>query len=322
MRYRRLGSSGPEVSEVGFGAWGIGGSGWIGADQDESIRALNRAIGLGVNFIDTARGYGDSERLVGEVVRGRPEARVYVATKVPPANGVFPAPQGLDPDEVFSGDHVRACVETSLQQLGLPAIDLLQFHVWQDEWLGHGEWAATVEALKAEGKVRWFGVSVNDHQPGSATELVASGVADTVQVIYNVFDQSPEDALLPLCRQHGVGVIVRVALDEGGLTGRITPDTTFPDGDFRNAYFRGDRKAEVARRVGAIRADLGLAQDEVASTALRFVLSHPAVTCVIPGMRSLRNVERNTAVSDAGPLDAKTLALLRRHRWVRNFYQD
>ena len=322
MRYRRLGSSGPEVSEVGFGAWGIGGSGWIGADQDESIRALNRAIGLGVNFIDTARGYGDSERLVGEVVRGRPEAGVYVATKVPPANGVFPAPQGLDPDEVFSGDHVRACVETSLQQLGLPAIDLLQFHVWQDEWLGHGEWAATIEALKAEGKVRWFGVSVNDHQPGSATELVASGVADTVQVIYNVFDQSPEDALLPLCRQHGVGVIVRVALDEGGLTGRITPDTTFPDGDFRNAYFRGDRKAEVARRVGAIRADLGLAQDEVASTALRFVLSHPAVTCVIPGMRSLRNVERNTAVSDAGPLDAKTLALLRRHRWVRNFYQD
>jgi len=167
-----------------------------------------------------------------------------------------------------------------------------------------------------------FGVSINDHQPDSATELVRSGLVETVQLIYNVFDQSPEDELLPLCKAGGVGVIVRVALDEGGLTGRITPETTFPDGDFRNRYFRGDRKAEVRRRVDALRADLGLAEDEVASTALRFVLSNPAVTCVIPGMRSVRNVERNTAVSDAGPLDPDTLAALRPHRWVRNFYQD
>jgi len=322
MRYRPLGRSGLEVSEIGFGAWGIGGSGWIGADDEESTRALHRAIDLGVNFIDTARGYGDSERLVGAVARSRPDVPVHVATKVPPANGVWPAPEGLDPDEAFSRDHIRACTETSLEQLGLPTVDLLQFHVWQDEWLGRGEWAAAVEELKAEGKVRLFGVSINDHQPDSATELVRSGLVDTVQLIYNVFDQSPEDELLPLCKAGGVGVIVRVALDEGGLTGRITPETTFPDGDFRNRYFRGDRKAEVRRRVDALRADLGLAEDEVASTALRFVLSNPAVTCVIPGMRSVRNVERNTAVSDAGPLDPDTLAALRPHRWVRNFYQD
>jgi len=309
------------VSEIGFGAAGIGRSGWVGADDDESTRALHRAIDLGVNFVDTARGYGDSERLVGAVVRGRADARVHVATKVPPANGVLPAPEGLHPDEVFPGDHVRACTETSLEQLGLHAVDLLQFHVWQDEWLGRGDWAATVGKLKAEGKIRRFGVSVNAYRPDSATELVRSGLVDTVQVIYNVFDPGAEDVLLPLCQERGVGVIVRVPLDEGGLTGRIRPDTTFPDGDFRNRYFRGDRRDEVHRRVEALRADLGLAEDEVASTALRFVLSNPAVTCVIPGMRSVRNVERNTAVSDARPLDPAALTALRRHRWVRNFYQ-
>jgi aryl-alcohol dehydrogenase-like predicted oxidoreductase len=323
VRYRRLGREGPQVSEVGYGAWGIGGSGWVGADEQESVRALQRAIDLGVNFIDTARGYGESERLVGEVVVAScRDVRVYVATKVPPANGLVPAPTGLHPNGAFSRDHVRRCLATSLEQLGLPAVDLLQFHAWQDEWLGRGQWEEAIEELKAEGVVRWFGVSVNDHQPASATKLVQSGLVDAVQVIYNVFDQSPEDELLPLCQQHGVGVIVRVALDEGGLTGRIRPDTTFPEGDCRRRYFRGDRRAEVARRVAAIRADLGLAQDEIAAIALRFVLSHPAVTCVIPGMRSVRNVQRNVAVSDAGPLDRDTLTVLRRHRWVRNYYQD
>lgn len=287
----------------GYGAWGIGESAWVGATEDESLRALNRAVDLGVNLIDTARGYGESERIVGRVVRDRARAgdEILVATKVPPKNRVWPAPDGVDPAEAFPGDHIRESLETSLRAAGLDHFDVLQFHVWSDEWVGRGDWAETVADLKKEGKIRLFGVSVNDHEPDNALALVRSGLVDTVQVIYNVFDQAPADALLPACQEHGVGVIVRVALDEGGLTGRITAGTTFPEGDFRNRYFRDDRPAQVEQRVDAILSDLGIDPDDMAETALRFVLSAPAVSTVIPGMRSVRNVERNTALSDGRP---------------------
>ncbi|RPK45735.1 aldo/keto reductase [Streptomyces sp. ADI93-02] len=320
MRYRELGRSGLRVSEIGYGAWGIGASSWVGATEDESVRALNRAVDLGVNFIDTARGYGESERIVGRVVRERAGDDILVATKVPPKNRTWPAPDGVDPDDAFPGDHIRTSLETSLGASGLDHFDVLQFHVWNDEWIGRGNWLKTVDALKQEGKIRLFGVSVNDHQPGTALALVRSGVVDSVQVIYNVFDQSPADALLPACEKHGVGVIVRVALDEGGLTGRITAGTTFPEGDWRNRYFRDDRPAQVEQRVAAIVADLGIAPDEIAENALRFVLSSPAVSTVIPGMRSVRNVERNTALSDGRTLTAGQLATLAGHRWQRDFY--
>ncbi|MEV8098723.1 aldo/keto reductase [Kitasatospora sp. NPDC085879] len=320
MRYRALGRSGLSVSEIGYGAWGIGASNWVGATEDESVRALHRAIDLGVNLVDTARGYGESERIVGRVVRERAGEQVYVATKVPPRNGIWPAPGGLDPAEAFPGAHIRNSLETSLRASGLDAFDVLQFHVWSDEWVGRGDWLETVADLKRRGLVRLFGVSVNDHEPANALELVRSGVVDTVQVIYNVFDQSPADELFPACEEHGVGVIVRVALDEGGLTGRITAGSTFPEGDFRTRYFRGDRPAQVERRVAAITADLGIDAEEMAETALRFVLSAPAVSTVIPGMRSVRNVERNTAVSDGRALSADRLAVLAKHRWQRNFY--
>ncbi|MFE9367542.1 aldo/keto reductase [Streptomyces sp. NPDC006978] len=320
MRYRELGRSGLRVSEIGYGAWGIGASSWVGATEDESVRALNRAVDLGVNFIDTARGYGESERIVGRVVRERAGDDILVATKVPPKNRTWPAPDGVDPDDAFPGDHIRTSLETSLGASGLDHFDVLQFHVWNDEWIGRGNWLETVDALKQEGKIRLFGVSVNDHQPGTALALVRSGVVDSVQVIYNVFDQSPADALLPACEKHGVGVIVRVALDEGGLTGRITAGTTFPEGDWRNRYFRDDRPAQVEQRVAAIVADLGIAADEIAENALRFVLSSPAVSTVIPGMRSVRNVERNTALSDGRTLTADQLAILAGHRWQRDFY--
>ncbi|MGO4747771.1 aldo/keto reductase [Streptomyces sp. 2MCAF27] len=310
------------VSEIGYGAWGIGESNWVGATEDESVRALQRAIDLGVNFIDTARGYGESERIVGRVVRERAAAgdEVLVATKVPPKNRVWPAPAGLDPAETFPGAHIRESVETSLRVSGLDHFDVLQFHVWSDEWVGRGDWLETIAELKREGKIRLFGVSINDHEPDNALALVTSGAVDTVQVIYNIFDQSPAEALLPACAEHGVGVIVRVALDEGGLTGRITAGATFPEGDFRNRYFRGDRPAQVEQRVSAIVADLGITPDEMAETALRFVLSSPAVSTVIPGMRTVRNVERNTALSDGRPLTADRLATLANHRWQRNFY--
>ena len=322
MEYRALGRTGLEVSEIGFGAWGIGGSQWGGAEDAESVQALERAIDLGLNFIDTALAYGSgrSERLVGQVVRRRPET-VYVATKVPPKNGIWPAAAGVPVEEVFPAAHVRDCAERSLSNLGLETIDLLQLHVWQDEWVGTGDLLAAVDELRTAGKIRFFGISINDHQPANALRLIETDAVDTVQVIYNVFDQSPEDELFPACRERGVGVVARVPLDEGGLTGRIGPDTEFGDDDFRAYYFRGERRREVHERALAIASDLDIAIEQLAETALRFVLSEPTVSTVVPGMRSIRNVERNVAVSDGRGLpDAKRDAL-HAHRWVRNFYR-
>ena len=322
MEYRELGKTGLNVSALGYGAWGIGGggAGWVGAQDDESLQALERAIELGVNFIDTARGYGESERLVGQVVRRHPDQDLYVATKVPPKNGTFPAPSGLDPADVFPGDHIRSNLEESLAVSGLEAFDVFQFHVWSDEWIGRGDWLETVSDLKEEGKIRAFGVSINDFQPDSALELIRSGVVDSVQVIYNVFHQQPGEQLLPACAEHGVGVIVRVALDEGGLTGRISADTRFPDGDFRNDYFRGDRPVQVEQHINALRADLEISADQTADLALRYVLESPAVSTVIAGMRTVRNVERNTATMDGRRLSAAQTGKLTNHQWERNWY--
>ena len=322
MNQRNLGRTGLQVSEIGYGAWGIGKTMWLGADDDESLRALNRAVDLGVTLIDTALGYGDghSEELVGRVVRERSE-EIVVATKIPPKNGIWPAPDGIDPEEAFPADHVRRCTERSLSNLGLETIDVQQFHVWSDEWVGRGTWLDAVEELKREGKIRAFGVSISDHQPANALKLIESGAVDTVQVIYNVFDQSPEDELLDACASNGVGVLARVPFDEGSLTGTIGPDTEFPEGDFRNSYFRDDRKAQVAERVQAILDDLGISRDELPELALRYILSQPAVSAAIPGMRSVRNVERNCAVGDGRGLPDEQVAALRRHRWDRNFYR-
>jgi aryl-alcohol dehydrogenase-like predicted oxidoreductase len=321
MRYRQLGRTGIEVSEIGYGAWGIGGAQWGGADDDESTQALHRAIDLGLNFIDTALAYGDgrSERLVGRVVRDRSET-VHVATKVPPKNRIWPAEEGSAREDVFPPGYVSECAEQSLRNLGMETVDLLQLHVWNDEWADDRELFEEVEGLRSSGRIRHFGISINDHQPSNGLRLVERGAVDTVQVIYNVFDQSPEDELFPACRDREVGVIARVPLDEGGLTGRIDPDTEFGGDDFRAHYFRGDRRREVHERATAIASDLGMAVDGLAETALRFVLSEPAVSTVIPGMRSLRNVERNVAASDGGALPDEQRAKLRAHRWVRNFY--
>jgi aryl-alcohol dehydrogenase-like predicted oxidoreductase len=321
MRYRRLGRTGLEVSELGYGAWGIGGSQWLGAQDDESVKALQHAIDGGLTFIDTALAYGrgHSEQLVGEVVRGRSET-VRVATKVPPKNQRWPAPDDVTADEAFPGEWIRRCTERSLGNLGLDAIDVQQLHVWNDRWIGQGDWLEVVRRLKKEGKIRSFGVSINDHQPANALALIQSGDVDTVQVIYNVFDQSPEDELLPACAEHDIGVVVRVPFDEGALTGAITPDTTFPEGDFREHYFRDGRRQEVFDRTEAIASELGVQRDQLAEIALRYVLSHDAVRTVIPGMRSVRNVERNLAAAAKGPLEAARLEALSAHRWARNFY--
>ncbi|MBZ9712007.1 aldo/keto reductase [Deinococcus multiflagellatus] len=320
LHTRPLGRTGLHVTEIGYGAWGIGADMWVGAQDDESLKALRRYVELGGNFIDTAMGYGNghSERLVGQVAREYPGT--LVATKISPKNMQWPAAPGTAAEQAFPGDYVIRMTEASLERLGLPHIDVQQLHVWNDSWLGQGDWQAAVADLKRQGKIKAFGISINDHQPDNAVKAVEAGAVETVQVIYNVFDQSPQDRLLDACRANGVGVIVRVALDEGSLTGRITPETTFPKGDWRHTYFGGDRKAQLQPRLRAIEQDLGISTGDLAETSLRFVLSHPAVSTVIVGMRSVQNVERNAALADGQGLSAEQVQKLRAHRWDRNWY--
>jgi|SRR5271157_3369334 len=321
MRYRKLGKTNFEVSEIGYGAWGIGGKQWLGGSDDESLSALRRAIELGVNLIDTALAYGDghSEKLVGEVVRQSPGRKIYVATKVPPKNRAWPARAGTPISEVFPYDYIMRSAEESLRNLELESIDLLQLHVWHPDFLDRDDWRRAFQDLKRSGKVQAVGISVTEHEPDTVLDALRTGLIDAVQVIYNIFDQAPERALFPLCIERNVGVLARVPLDEGGLSGHLTGSTTFPEGDFRNWYFRGDRKKQVVERVDALRKDLGDAN--LPEVALRFCLAHPAVSSVIPGMRTRKHVEANCALSDQGRLDLETLAILKRHAWDRNFYQ-
>ena len=321
MKYRPFGKTGINVSEIGYGAWGIGGAMWQGATDDESMRALHTAIDLGVNFVDTAIVYGDghSEGLVGRLVKERKE-RIYVATKVPPRNGKWPAPKEATLREAFPHDYIIKKTEESLRNLKLDFVDIQQFHVWNDNWTDEAEWSDAISKLKEEGKIRYFGVSINDHQPENALKLAATGKVDTFQVIYNIFDQSPEDKLLPYCLEKNIGVIVRVPLDEGGLAGFITPDTVFPQGDFRNHYFKEDRKQQIIDRVAKLMEVAGSEAQNIAELAMRFILSHPAVSTVIPGMRTMKNVERNCNSADGRLLSSKLLAELKNHRWVRDFY--
>lgn len=321
MRYRRLGKTGLMVSEVGFGAWGIGGSFWKGSDDTESRAALHAAIDAGVNFIDTALVYGDghSERLVGEVVRSRSE-RIFVATKVPPRNEHWPALPEDRVADAFPPGHIIAATEESLRHLKMECLDLQQLHVWRDEWLEDDAWPEVIGRLKQEGKIRAFGLSLNDHDPGSGLRAVNTGIVDTIQVIYNIFDQSPAERLLPACARHDVGVLARCPFDEGGLTGAITPETTFPPGDWRNEYFRGDRKAEVAARVRALCGYLGPEVRTLPELALRFCLSHPAVSTVIPGMRTAQHARANAQAAERGGLGDALRSALAAHAWQRNFY--
>lgn len=321
MKYRKLGRTGFTISEIGYGAWGIGGKQWQGATDDESLAALRRAIGLGMNFIDTALAYGGghSEELVGRIVREAP-GKIYVASKIPPKNRLWPARPGIPIREVFPYDYILRCTEESLRNLRLEALDLQQFHVWSPEWIASDDWRRGIEELKRSGKARAVGISINDHQPDSALEAIRTGLIDSVQVIYNVFDQSPEKNLFPLVQERNVGVIARVPFDEGSLTGSITESSTFESDEFRAFYFRGDRRRQVVEHVDALKRDLNLTDGGLPDTAIRFCLSHPAVSTVIPGMRRVRNVERNCEASAKGALDPATLQKLRGHAWEKNFY--
>jgi aryl-alcohol dehydrogenase-like predicted oxidoreductase len=321
MRYRRLGRTGIDISEIEYGAWGVGGKQWKGGTDNESLQSFRRAFELGLNFIDTALAYGDghSEELVGAVVKDAPH-RVFVATKVPPKNRIWPAAPGSRIEDVFPYDYIVSCTEESLRNLGTETVDIQQLHVWDPGWIHRDEWKRAFEDLRRAGKIRFAGISINDHQPDSALEVVASGLIDTVQVIYNIFDQSPQHNLFPAVQKHDVGVLARVPLDEGSLTGTITPETEFEGDEFRAFYFRGDRKQQVVERVNALRQDLQDVPGTLPEIALRFCLSHPAVSSVIPGMRRIRNVESNCAVPDKGPLEKNILERLRKHEWNKNYY--
>jgi aryl-alcohol dehydrogenase-like predicted oxidoreductase len=321
MKYRRLGRTTYMISEMGFGAWGIGGSMWIGARDDISLKALHRAADLGLNFIDTALAYGDghSEEVVGEFLKERRE-RIHVATKIPPKNLEWPAADGADLREIFPTGHIEASTEQSLRNLRVECIDLQQFHVWNDRWAERTEWQETVQKLKKEGKVHNFGISINDYQPENGLRAAQTGLIDSFQVIYNIFEQAPEHKLFPYCQENDLGVIVRVPLDEGALTGSINPSTTFPEGDWRNEYFRGERKREVAEHVDRLRFLLHDGVETLAEAALRFCLSHPAVSTVIAGMRTIEHAEANCRISDGRALPADDLKALRSHVWPHNYY--
>jgi aryl-alcohol dehydrogenase-like predicted oxidoreductase len=316
MRYRTFGRTGWQVSEVGYGMWGM--AGWTGSEDEQSRQALQRAVDLGCTFFDTAYAYGEgrSESFLGALLRANPGARLYTATKIPPKNRRWPSRRGFTLADVFPPDHIREYTEKSLTNLGQSCVDLIQFHVWEDDWADDESWQRAVEDLKRQGVIRAVGVSVNRWEPANVLRTLRTGHIDAVQVIYNIFDQAPVDELFPLCRELNVAVIARVPFDEGTLTGTLTRDSRWPAGDWRNTYFVPENLIPSVERADALKPLLppGMSMPEM---ALRFILSNRDVSTIIPGMRKPRHVESNLAASDAGPLPAELLAQLRHHRWDR-----
>jgi aryl-alcohol dehydrogenase-like predicted oxidoreductase len=318
MQFRTYPRTRWEVSEIGYGMWGMGG--WSGSVDRLSLDALDEAIRLGCNFFDTAWAYGQghSERLLGEALRRHSGTRLYVATKIPPKNFSWPARASYPLDDVFPAEHIREYTELSLKNLGVDRLDLQQFHVWTDAWADDDRWKRAIEDLKRDGLIQSFGISVNRWEPTNVLAALGSGLVDSVQVVYNIFDQDPEQELFPYCQRHGIAIIARVPFDEGSLTGTLTTGSRWPDGDWRNLYFSPERLTETVERVDRLREHLPEGMT-LAELALRFILHHPAVTTTIPGMRTSAHVAANLGASDGRPLSAQRLEQLRRHRWKRDW---
>ncbi len=316
MQYRSFGRLGWLVGEIGYGMWGL--AGWSGSDDDETAAALERAVELGCNFFDTAWAYGNghSERLLGALVRNHPGKELYVATKVPPKNFKWPSRRGYTLDDCFPADHIRQYAEKSLANLNLPRIDLLQFHVWEDSWAPDEEWQRAIEDLKRQGLIRAAGVSVNRWEPTNVVETLRTGLIDAVQVIFNIFDQSPQDELFPVCRELNVAVIARVPFDEGSLTGNLTKTSRWPQGDWRNSYFVPENLTQSVDRADALRPLVpgGMTMPDL---ALRWILAEPVVSTIIPGMRKVKHVDANLTASDGQSLEPRLLEQLKAHRWDR-----
>lgn len=316
MPTRPFGRLGWPVSTLGYGMWGL--AGWTGRDETQTRASLQLAANLGCTFYDTALAYGEgySEKMLGELVRNNPTKKLYTATKIPPKNRVWPSRRGFKLDEVFPPDYIRKSTELSLKFLGLPSVDLMQFHVWEDEWAEDHRWQNAVAKLKANGLIKGIGVSINRWEPANALRTLRTGLIDAVQVIYNIFDQNPVDELFPLCQELNVAVIARVPFDEGTLTGTLTKDSTWPAGDWRNTYFVKENLIPSVERADRLKplVPAGMTLPEM---ALRFCLSHPAVCTVIPGMRSEKNVRANIAACEKGPLPESLMSELKAHRWDR-----
>ncbi|MHC4166879.1 MAG: aldo/keto reductase [Planctomycetota bacterium] len=316
MEFRRFGRTNWQISEIGYGMWGMGG--WTGSDDDESLGSLQHAVDLGCNFFDTAWGYGagKSESLLGELIRRNNDKKLYTATKIPPKNFKWPSKREFALEDCFPPDHIQEYVEKSLANAGLESFDLMQLHTWEDSWLEDDSWSAKMADLKAQRLFHAIGISMNRWEPWNGVKAVESGLIDAVQVIYNIFDQNPKDELFPACREHEVAVIARVPFDEGTLTGTLTKESTWPEGDWRNTYFVPENlnsSVEHADRLKPL-VPKGMTMPEM---AMRFILGEPTVSTIIPGMRKARHVEMNLAASDAGPLELSLMAELEKHRWDR-----
>ncbi|MEX1071123.1 MAG: aldo/keto reductase [Anaerolineales bacterium] len=316
MQYRSFGRHGFNVSEVGHGLWGMGG--WSGSEDKQSMQALQRSLDLGCNFYDTALAYGEghSEKLLAQLIRNNPGKEIIVATKVPPKNRVWPGSPDDKLEDTFPASHIIDCTKRSLENLGVDRIDLQQLHVWDDSWTENSEWQEATEKLKDEGLIRLFGLSINRWEPWNGLKAIRTGAIDAVQVIYNIFDQAPEDELFLLCLEMGVGVLARVPLDEGGLSGKLTKDTKFPKEDWRSGYFGPENLPPTVDRAEKLKELLpkGMSLSEM---AMRFSFLHPAVSTSIPGMRKLDHVEQNIAMSDGKGLPVDLVEKLSGHRWDR-----
>ncbi len=316
MNTRKFGRLGWQVSELGYGMWGM--AGWSGSDDAESRASLREAVKLGITFFDTAWAYGGghSERLLGELLRENAHKPLYAASKIPPKNRTWPSRREFTLDDVFPPDYIREYVDRTLENLGTDRVDLMQFHVWEDSWARDERWQRTMADLKAQGSIGGIGVSINRWEPWNAIETLRTGLVDAVQVIYNIFDQAPEDELFPLCRELDIAVIARVPFDEGSLTGTLTRKSTWPAGDFRNRYFGPENLGPSVDRANSLKELVppGMTLPEL---ALRFVLSNDNVSTVIPGMRKLQHVRANASATVAGKLSPDMIAALREHRWDR-----
>ena len=316
MHYRRFGKTGWKVSEIGYGMWGL--AGWTGSDANEVDDALRKAVDMGCNFFDTAWAYGDgrSEKILGQLIKDYRDKKLYAATKIPPKNRKWPSKPEYALKEVFPNDYIIEYTEKSLKNLDIESIDLLQFHVWEDSWANNDEWKSAITKLTKEGKVKHWGISVNRWEPNNSLQSLKTNLFSSVQVIYNIFDQSPEDELFPLCKDLDIGIIARVPFDEGTLTGMLTYETVFPKDDWRSTYFVPQNLRSSVDHANALKP---LIPDgmTMAQMALRFILSNPDVGTIIPGMRKIKNVEANIGTSDGRGLSKELLKELRKHRWDR-----
>jgi aryl-alcohol dehydrogenase-like predicted oxidoreductase len=316
MNYRRFGRTGWNVSEIGYGMWGM--AGWSGSEDEQSLQALQHAVDLGCNFFDTAWGYGEghSETLLGKIIRANPHKTLYAATKIPPKNRRWPSQREMSVDDCYPPEYIEEYLHKSMTNIGVSKLDLIQFHTWEDHWLDDERLLKAIDKLRSGGEVRAVGISMNRWEPWNGVRAVKSGLIDAVQVIYNIFDQNPEDELFPACREKNVAVIARVPFDEGSLTGTLTKDSKWPAGDWRGTYFVPENLNSSVEHADALRPLLrdGMSMPEM---ALRFILNNTDVSTIIPGMRKIKNVDANIAASDRGPLSVELHAELRKHRWDR-----